>query len=237
MASAFSAGSDALGWPTVSVWDRLSPPVLTAAGEVKSTDDSVSTQAATNSSVALDRTDIARSLHGDQDAFRRLIERHQASVATTMWRFTRDRRLYEELVHNVFVEAFLNLGKYRGEGEFGGWLRKIAVRIGFQLWKEQTRLRARRTVRIDDCAEPQVAEPEPRRYAEQAEMVFGLLSELPPRDRLVLTLMYVEQKSVAECSEVTGWSRAMVKMQALRARRKLEKLLNKQSRQSRDRGG
>ena len=61
--------------------------------------------------------------------------------------------------------------------------------------------------------------------AEAAAQVQAALEKLPPRDRLVLTLMYLEDLSIAEIAERTGWSRIMVKVQAFRARRKLRRLL------------
>jgi RNA polymerase sigma factor (sigma-70 family) len=51
-----------------------------------------------------------------------------------------------------------------------------------------------------------------------------LLSQLPPDDRLVINLMDLEQKTVREVSELTGWSGPLVKVRAFRARRKLRKL-------------
>jgi RNA polymerase sigma-70 factor (ECF subfamily) len=58
-----------------------------------------------------------------------------------------------------------------------------------------------------------------------AEAVHETLAQLRPRDRLVLTLMYLEEHSVAEVADLTGWSETMVKVQAWRAKRKLRKLL------------
>ena len=48
---------------------------------------------------------------------------------------------------------------------------------------------------------------------------------MPPRDRLVLTLRYLDQCDVAETARRTGWTRTMVKVQTLRARNKLRKLI------------
>jgi RNA polymerase sigma-70 factor (ECF subfamily) len=64
--------------------------------------------------------------------------------------------------------------------------------------------------------------------AERAEEVLHrLLAGLPPRDRLVLTLIYLEGASVAQAAELTGWSRTMVKVQAHRARAKLRRLVDR----------
>jgi RNA polymerase sigma-70 factor (ECF subfamily) len=54
-----------------------------------------------------------------------------------------------------------------------------------------------------------------------------LLAQLRPRDRLVLTLRYLEGCDVAETARRTGWTRGMVKVQAVRAKKKLEKLVAK----------
>ena len=53
-----------------------------------------------------------------------------------------------------------------------------------------------------------------------------VLEKLPERDRVVLTLLYLEERSVAEIADLLGWSRAMVKVQTWRAKRKLERLLD-----------
>ena len=58
-------------------------------------------------------------------------------------------------------------------------------------------------------------------------MLHELLAKLPPRDRLVLTLLYLEGLSVAQAAQRAGWSKAMVKVQAFRARKKLRALLEK----------
>ena len=52
----------------------------------------------------------------------------------------------------------------------------------------------------------------------------AVLARLAPRDRLVMTLMYLEQCTVAQIAELTGWSESLVKVQAFRARRRLRRL-------------
>ena len=68
---------------------------------------------------------------------------------------------------------------------------------------------------------------------ESAEWLHAVLGQLPPRDRLVLTLMYVEEQSVSEIASVTGWTQSMVKVQAFRARKKLRALLEESARKAR----
>ena len=56
------------------------------------------------------------------------------------------------------------------------------------------------------------------------ELVHQLLAQLNPEDRLVIRLLDLEQKTVAEISRLTGWNQTLVKVRAFRARRKLQKL-------------
>jgi RNA polymerase sigma-70 factor (ECF subfamily) len=171
-----------------------------------------------------DQQDVAASLRGDGRAYERLLRRHQQQIAARMWRFTRDRTDLEELVHDVFVEAYMALGGYQGRGPFAHWLNRIATRVGYRFWKRRTR-QARQTVPLQDWDAPAEAARSPLETAQADRLLHELLDRLPPRDRLVLTLMYLEERSVNEVAEQVGWSVTMVKVQAHRARKKLRALL------------
>ncbi len=164
-----------------------------------------------------DQRDIRASLKGDEDAYARLVRRYEKDVASRMWRFTRDRTDHEELTHEVFVEAYFSLPSFRGDAPFEHWLHVIATRVGYRFWRKQKRPQEA-TLPIEDweAAAEDATEPQ-----EAAELLHHLLAQLPPRDRLVLTLMYIEEHSVAETAGLTGWSESMVKVQAHRARKKL----------------
>ena len=63
------------------------------------------------------------------------------------------------------------------------------------------------------------------------ELVQQLLVQLSPADRLVVTLLHLKEKSVAEVSALTGWSCAGVKVRAFRARKRLRKFLQQLEKQ------
>ena len=56
------------------------------------------------------------------------------------------------------------------------------------------------------------------------ELVHKLLSQLKPEDQLVVRMLDLEQRSIAEIAAATGWNQSLVKVRAFRARRKLQKL-------------
>lgn len=171
-----------------------------------------------------DREDIRACLQGDHDAFDRIVERYQQQVGRLLWRFTHDRNEHEDLVHVTFVEAYISLVKYRGEGSFPAWLSTIATRVGYAYWKRQAKARSRNEVTLEKASEPVSAESESRDDADLERLEWAL-EKLSPRDRLVLTLLHLEENSVAEVARMTGWSQSLVKVQAHRARGRLKKLL------------
>ncbi len=178
---------------------------------------------------AEDLEDARQSCQGDSEAYRRLIERHQEQVGRILWRFSRDRQVHEDLVQEVFVQAFLSLGDYRAEAPFAHWLARIATRVGYHYWKRNRRQKAESlNLQQWDQAASQAVHSAPATEASQAaELVHKLMALLPPRDRLVLTLRYLEGCSVAETAQRMGWTKSMVKVQTLRARKKLEKIFRR----------
>lgn len=172
-----------------------------------------------------DSDDIHQAQKGDSDAFRRIMERYQPHVSKLLWRFTRDRNSHEELVQESFVQAYFSLHTYKAQAPFEHWLARIATRVGYRFWKQSKR---HTHVSLMDADWDQLSQDETDPMAPQlaAELIHNLLAKLPPRDRLVLTLRYLEQCSVEETAQQTGWSLSLVKVQTHRAKKKLKKLLN-----------
>jgi RNA polymerase sigma-70 factor (ECF subfamily) len=178
-------------------------------------------------STTADWDDVKLTRRGDSEAYRRLIERHQDRVARMLWRFSRDRRIHEELVQDVFVEAYLSLSGYNGKAPFAHWLARIATRVGYRHWKERARRRGTETFDLQEWDEAVGEEltaqtPEPDHAG---QLLHQLLEQMAPRDRLVLTLRYLEQCDVVETARRTGWTKTMVKVQTLRARNRLRRLI------------
>ena len=167
-----------------------------------------------------DWQDIRACLDGDENSYVRLVRRYEAQITKLMWRFSRDPAVCEELVQDVFVEAYFSLKSYRGRAPLIHWLRKIGVRVGYKYWKEQAK--ANVTVPLQEFDAIEAEQTDDIEPEAAADMLHALLARLPAADRVVLTLMYFEQCSTKDIAERMGWTRAMVKMRALRARKKLK---------------
>jgi len=157
---------------------------------------------------------------GDSDAFARIIRNHQRGVAHALTRFSRDQTQIEELTQEVFVQVWRSLHGYRGEAPLAHWIQRITTRVGCRFWRGESRRR-----RLRQVLSLLGGTDEARQDDSEEARATALLARLGDRDRLVLLLLHVEQRSVKEISVITGWSEALVKVQAHRARKRLRALL------------
>ncbi|MEW5803879.1 MAG: RNA polymerase sigma factor [bacterium] len=173
---------------------------------------------------AIDLQDIEQSLANDQSAFERLVRRYQNAVSRWMWRFTRDQNILEELVQEVFIEVWKTLSAFQGKSGFQTWLFTIATRVGYRYWRSKAQEK-KRTAEVTARLISEMQQQEDLTPSDAAEALYELLATLPPRDRLVLTLLYFEDLDTREIALITGWTTVMVKVQAYRARNKLKNML------------
>src|SRR5262249_16214593 len=68
-----------------------------------------------------DAVAVERTLAGDRDAFRALVERYSHNVFRLAYRMTRNRSDAEEIVQEAFLRAYQKLGKLEGRANFGTW--------------------------------------------------------------------------------------------------------------------
>ena len=179
---------------------------------------------------------INRVVHGDANAFERLMDRYQNHVFAIVGRRV-PRMDVEEVAHDIFVRAYLSLPSYRAKGDFGSWLSKISVRACCDYWRERYRGRERPMSALTEdqmkWLERVTFEASMRAHADSAslgearEILAWALDRLAPEDRAVLELVHIEERPVAEAAELLGRSVANVKVRAFRSRRKLRAILEK----------
>ncbi len=174
---------------------------------------------------------LARAVaEGDQAAFALFVERHHALAVRLTGRFFALRMEVEEVVQDVFVKAFFAMGSYRGETPLSHWLSRIVVNACYDRLRALRRKKEEAVSQLgegearrwDQSVDPRGGDPEENcRHREEARFAREALARLSPPERLVLTLLVLEEKSVKEVAALTGWSVANVKIRAFRARRKL----------------
>jgi RNA polymerase sigma factor (sigma-70 family) len=125
---------------------------------------------------------------------------------------------------------FARLDQYREKVPLEHWVSRIAVTTCYdKLRAQQRRPELRRadltdeeSERIDRIAMSAGSAADVDAFAAR-ELVEQLLERLNPRDRLVINLLELEQRSIEEIRQITGWNSSLIKVRAFRARQKLRK--------------
>lgn len=176
---------------------------------------------------------IRAVLQGDAASFEPLVQKYSPRVFATARRYARRESEAEDIVQEVWLKAFDKLRSFRGEAPFEHWLMRLAVRTCYDFLRAHQRNREQPFSDLTEqennwlerfCSQPESASEE----AEAArQLVQRLLEQLSPPARLVITLLEIEERSVKEISQLTGWSVSLVKVRAFRARAEMRKLLAK----------
>jgi len=171
---------------------------------------------------------VQRALAGDQAAARELIERLYPLVSKIVRAHVPDRHQQEEWEQEVFLRMFDRLPQYRGDAPLEHWLAKISVHVCLDALRSRRR---RPELRWADLSpeEADLVQTAPDRHAPanngQAlaarELAQKMLDTLEPDDRLIVQMIDMEDRSVADVARLTGRSQTAVKVRAFRARRKL----------------
>jgi len=138
----------------------------------------------------------------------------------------------EDLVQAVFMKLFAKLDQFSGRVPLEHWVSRIAVNTCLNQISTE---RVRPELRWADLTEAEervlqslastTDDLEPSHNLASRELVDKLLERLSPADRLVITLMHLEGRTVEEVRQVTGWNASLIKVRAFRARRKMKKHL------------
>lgn len=180
---------------------------------------------------ATDAEFIARVLKGDTASYEPLIRKYSPRVFAIARRYARRESEVEDIAQEVWLKSFQKLGTFRGDAPFEHWLMRLTVRICYDFLRGHQR---NREMTFSELSEPEedwlervVTHPEEAlEHAAAARQLVGrVLEQLSPAARLVITLLEIEERSIKEIAELTGWSIPLVKVRAFRARAEMKKCL------------
>lgn len=163
---------------------------------------------------------LQRFVSGDLEAFEALFRQHQKEVYFWIVRIVRDTGIAEDLTVETFWRIYNARSRFRPDGNFPAWTRRIATNAAL----DHLRHARRETELPADLPCPIATDPAVRREARnQLNQAFR---DLPPKYRLVATLALIEGESYNNIAEAAGISVALVKVRVFRAVRMLRKRLN-----------
>jgi RNA polymerase sigma-70 factor (ECF subfamily) len=177
---------------------------------------------------------VKAALQHDDEAARALV-RQLYPLVSKLVRAHRPRRTAEEdLSQMIFIKVFQNLSQFSGKVPLEHWVSRIAVNTCLNQIESE---KVRPELRYADLSEEEQAVVEnlassseelapDQRFASR-QLVEHLLAALKPVERLAIDLLYLQGRSVEEIRKITGWSAALIKVRAFRARQKMKDQLAK----------
>ena len=177
---------------------------------------------------------VNAALQNDDEAARELVRRLYPLVARIV-RGHRPRRTAEEdICQMIFIKVFQKLSQFSGNVPLEHWVSRVAVNTCLnQIESERVRPEVRQAdlsieeqAVIENLASSTDELPPDQRFASR-QLVEHLLATLKPVERLAIDLLYFQGRSVEEIRKITGWSAALVKVRAFRARQKMKQQLAK----------
>src|SRR5687768_5239473 len=174
---------------------------------------------------------IKAVLAGDTSSFEVLITRYQPRIFGTARKYARRESEVEDIVQEVFLKAYTKLSTFRGDSPFEHWLMRLAVRTCYDFLREHQRNREQTLSEITEEESKWLErvsvgdQTNDTHNAAAARLVIHrLLEHLSPESRLIIQMLEIEEKSLKEIAQLTGWSIPMIKVRAFRARASMRKV-------------
>ena len=172
---------------------------------------------------------LERVRQRDEAAARVLVERIQPLVEKLVRAHLPRNDDVEDLMQDVFLKLFSRLGQFRGQVPFEHWVSRVAVSTCIDRLRAQKRRPVTRWTDLSEgeqklvdslAAEAPAGAPERDAWG----VMEKLLGSLSPSERLVISLADLEQRTIREICEITGWNSGVVRIRTFRARQKLKSL-------------
>ncbi len=162
----------------------------------------------------------------EQSSQKRLYELYAKQMTAVCFRYTDDYDTARDLMHDGFIKTFANIGNYRGEGSFEGWLRRIFVNISLDYIRQEIK-----KVEIDKVEFMLNHSDDDDDWdfvgSIDADTIFEAIKQLPEVGRTIFNMFNLDGYSIKEiCQELNMTSEA-VRSQHSRAKDKLRSILKK----------
>jgi RNA polymerase sigma-70 factor (ECF subfamily) len=180
---------------------------------------------------------IERTLAGDRDAFRALVERHSHKVYGLAYRMTGNNHDADEVVQEAFLRAYQKLGQFESRANFGTWVYRIAANYAIDRMRQRQAEDARRATTLQNTeneGEPDPMSffadvaPSPERLAQSRELAGHLrraLSALSPAERTAFVMRHWGGSGIDEIAVTLKSSTSAAKNTVFRSVQKLRRAL------------
>lgn len=170
-----------------------------------------------------DSTLVKEVCQGSRVAFEQLMERHQNEVYRLANSYTRDIEQALDIAQNVFIKAYENLHKFRGDSQFKTWLLRITYNESQNWLKKNRHFQSEEDVEsLANRNQAPLNQEDELMAKENRALLLHSMYELNTRYRLAVVLRYFENYTIKEIAEVLRCSEGMVKNMLFRSLQKMK---------------
>lgn len=163
---------------------------------------------------------IIEARRGNQRIQKLLYQEFAEKMYAVCFRYTKNAADAEDILQEGFIKVFRNLDKYRGDGSFEGWIRKIITRTAI------THLTNNKKFSYQTGLYHAFEDNERNILDKLAEKdIVGLITKLPPGYRKIFMLYVIEGYNHREIAGILECSEGNCKSQFYRSRTRIQKLL------------
>ena len=172
-------------------------------------------------------TDIQKVLNGDVDAYRFIVREHKDKAYTLAISVVKDEALAQDVVQVAFIKAYKKLDTFKKESSFSTWFYRIVINEAFNKQKkEKKKPEALDSVSPDALIVEGIhTEFSKMDQNDQQHYINKALMRLPVNYSLALRLFYLNEFSLDEITQITGWSNANTRVLLNRARKEIKNIL------------
>ncbi len=184
-----------------------------------------------------DAVAVERTMAGDRDAYRVLVERYSLYLYRLAYRMTGNSHDAEEVVQEAFLRAYQKLSQFAGNSNFGTWVYRIATNYAIDRIRQRNVEESRQVspsrptedgLEIDPVALVKDPSASPERLAGSAELAARMkqaLDALTPAERTAIVMRHWEGCAIEEIAAVLKSNTNATKNTVFRAVAKLRKAL------------
>lgn len=155
---------------------------------------------------------VRMAAEGNHRAFEALMRRYAPLVAARAHRFVNRSDQVEDLMQEIMVKAYCQLGNLRRTDRFGAWLSALATNAAKDHYRAQARRTRPASDEIGQIAERRAGPREQAELSEAEQAVLDAISRLGRRFREVVYLSLIEGLSSSEIGTLLELKESTVRM-------------------------
>lgn len=173
----------------------------------------------------LDQELIEACRGNDRNAQVKIYELFSNAIFNTCVRIVNNSADAEDVMQESFIEAFRKINTFRGEGEFAGWLKRIAINNSINFIRKNKRIVSLEEINLDIPNPSDGAAEISENIFCQIEEIRTAMEQLNTNYKVILSLHLLEGYDHDEIAEILNTTNGNVRTRYSRAKQKLLQII------------